>query len=155
MQETVADRMARLKIELPEPSRPGAIYVPFVQTGNLVFITGQLSQWNGERRFIGKLGHEFDVAEGQQAARLCALNVLAQLQVAVNGDLERATRCVRIAGYVNSAPEFFGQSQVVNGASDLFMEVFGDAGRHTRMAVGVAALPYNVAVEVEGVFEVR
>jgi len=155
MQETVAERMARLEIQLPEPSKPGATYVPFIRTGNLVFITGQLSQWNGERRFIGKLGSEFDVAEGQQAARLCALNVLAQLRVAVNGDLGRVTQCVRIAGYVNSTPEFFGQSQVVNGASDLFMEAFGDAGRHTRMAVGVAALPYNVAVEVEGVFEVR
>jgi enamine deaminase RidA (YjgF/YER057c/UK114 family) len=155
MSETIAERMARLKIELPEPSKPGATYVPFIQTGNLVFVTGQLSQWNGERRFIGKLGGEFDVAEGQQAARLCALNVLAQLRVAVNGDLGRVTQCVRVAGYVNSTPEFFGQSQVINGASDLFMEVFGDVGRHTRMAVGVAALPYNVAVEVEGVFEVR
>jgi len=154
MQETIAERLARLKIELPEPSLPGATYVPFVQSGNLVFITGQLSQWNGERRFIGKLGGEFDVAQGQQAARLCALNVLTQLRVAVDGDLGRVTRCVRIAGYVNSTPEFFGQSQVVNGASDLFMEVFEEAGRHTRMAVGVAALPYNVAVEVEGVFEV-
>lgn len=155
MPETIADRLARLKIELPEPSKPGANYVPFIQTGNLVFVTGQLSQWNGERRFIGKLGQEFDVAEGQQAARLCALNVLALLRVAVNGDLGRVTQCVRLSGYVNSTPEFFGQSQVINGASDLFMEVFGDVGRHTRMAVGVAALPYNVAVEVEGVFEVR
>lgn len=155
MPETIAERLARLEIELPEPSKPGATYVPFIQTGNLVFVTGQLSQWNGERRFIGKLGAEFDVAEGQQAARLCALNVLAQLQVAVNGDLGRVVQCVRLSGYVNSAPEFFGQSQVINGASDLFMEVFGDVGRHTRMAVGVAALPYNVAVEVEGVFEVR
>lgn len=154
MPETIADRLARLGIELPEPSKPGATYVPFIQTGNLVFVTGQLSQWNGERRFIGKLGAEFDVAQGQQAARLCALNVLALLRVAVDGDLGRVTRCVRIAGYVNSTPEFFGQSQVVNGASDLFMEVFEDAGRHTRMAVGVAALPYNVAVEVEGIFEV-
>jgi len=154
MPETIAERLARLGIELPEPSKPGATYVPFIQTGNLVFVTGQLSQWNGERRFIGKLGAEFDVAEGQQAARLCALNVLAQLRVAVNGDLGRVTQCVRLSGYVNSTPEFFGQSQVINGASDLFMEVFGDVGRHTRMAVGVAALPYNVAVEVEGVFEV-
>src|SRR5258706_16155460 len=89
MPETIAERLARLEIELPEPSLPGATYVPFVQTGNLVFITGQLSQWNGERRFIGKLGNEFDVAEGQQAARLCALNVLAQLRVGGEGDLGR------------------------------------------------------------------
>jgi len=155
MPETIAERMDRLNIELPEPSKPGATYVPFIRTGSLVFVTGQLSQWNGERRFIGKLGAEFDVAEGQQAARLCALNVLAQLRVAVNGDLGRVAQCVRLSGYVNSTPEFFGQSQVINGASDLFMEVFGDVGRHTRMAVGVAALPYNVAVEVEGIFEIR
>ena len=155
MSEKIEARLKDLGIELPQPTAPLANYVPFTVSGNLVFIAGQISQWNGERRFIGKLGAEFDVAEGQQAARLCALNVLAQLQVAVNGDLGRVTQCVRVAGYVNSTPEFFGQSQVINGASDLFMEVFGDVGRHTRMAVGVAALPYNVAVEVEGVFEVR
>src|SRR3954463_4431054 len=140
MQETVAERMARLKIELPEPSAPGANYVPFVQTGHLVFVTGQLSQWNGERRFIGKLGREFDVEEGRQAARLCALNVIAQLGSALDGDLDRVARCVRIAGFVNSVPDFHGQSQVVNGASDVFVHVFGEAGRHTRLAVGVAAL---------------
>jgi enamine deaminase RidA (YjgF/YER057c/UK114 family) len=110
-----------------------------------------------ERRtlFVGKLGREFDVEDGQRAARLCALNVIAQLRVSVNDDLDRVVRCVRIAGYVNSTPEFHGQSQVVNGASDVFVEIFGERGRHARMAVGVAALPYDVAVEVEGVFEVR
>jgi enamine deaminase RidA (YjgF/YER057c/UK114 family) len=148
-------RLAELGLELPEPAAPGANYVPFVRTGDLVFVTGQLSQWNGERRFVGKLGREFDVEEGQQAARLCALNVIAQLRVAVNDDLDRVVRCVRIAGFVNSTPEFHGQSQVVNGASDVFVEVFGERGRHARMAVGVAALPYDVAVEVEGVFEIR
>lgn len=148
-------RLAELGLELPEPSAPGANYVPFVRTGNLVFVTGQLSQWNGERRFIGKLGREFDVEEGRQAARLCALNVIAQLRAALDGDLARVTRCVRIAGFVNSMPEFHGQSQVMNGASDVFVEVFGDAGRHARMAIGVSALPYDVAVEVEGTFEVK
>ena len=148
-------RLAELGLELPEPSAPGANYVPFVRTGNLVFVTGQLSQWNGERRFIGKLGREFDVEEGRQAARLCALNVIAQLRAALDGDLDRVARCVRIAGFVNSMPEFHGQSQVMNGASDVFVEVFGDAGRHARMAIGVSALPYDVAVEVEGTFEVK
>jgi enamine deaminase RidA (YjgF/YER057c/UK114 family) len=152
---SVDARLAELGLELPEPSAPGANYVPFVQTGHLVFVTGQLSQWNGERRFIGKLGREFDVEEGRQAARLCALNVIAQLGSALDGDLDRVARCVRIAGFVNSMPEFHGQSQVVNGASDVFVEVFGDAGRHARMAIGVSALPYDVAVEVEGTFEVR
>ena len=148
-------RLAELGLELPEPSAPGANYVPFVRTGNLVFVTGQLSQWNGERRFVGKLGREFDVEEGRQAARLCALNVIAQLRLALDGDLDRVARCVRIAGFVNSMPEFHGQSQVMNGASDVFVEVFGDAGRHARMAIGVSALPYDVAVEVEGTFEVK
>jgi enamine deaminase RidA (YjgF/YER057c/UK114 family) len=148
-------RLAELQLELPNPSSPGANYVPFVRTGNLVFITGQLSQWNGERRFIGKLGREFGVEEGQQAARLCALNLIAHLKTAVDGDLDRVVRCVRIAGFVNSTPDFVGHSQVINGASDVFVDVFGDAGRHARMAVGVAALPYDVAVEVEAVFAVR
>jgi enamine deaminase RidA (YjgF/YER057c/UK114 family) len=151
----VDERLRKFSIELPQPSTPGANYVPFVRTGDLVFVTGQLSQWNGERRFVGKVGREFSADEGRQAARLCALNVLAQLRVAVDGDLDRVVRCVRVAGYVNSVPEFVGQSQVMNGASDLFVEVLGEAGRHARMAVGVSALPYDVAVEVEACFEVR
>jgi len=151
----VESRMKALGIELPQPSTPGANYVPFVRVGNLVFLTGQLSQWNGERKFVGKLGREFDVPEGQAAARLCVLNLLAHLRVALAGDLDRVVQTVRVAGYVNSTPEFVGQSQVMNGASDLLGEVLGAAGRHTRMAVGVSALPYDVAVEVEAVFEVK
>ncbi len=151
----IDDRLKELQIELPEPSKPGANYVQFVRSGDLLFLTGQLAQWNGERRFIGKLGREFGVEEGRQAARLCALNLVAHLRTALEGDLDRAVRCVRVAGYVNSVPEFTGQSQVINGASDLFVEIFGEAGRHTRMAVGVSALPYDVAVEVEAVFEIR
>jgi enamine deaminase RidA (YjgF/YER057c/UK114 family) len=150
----IEDRLRDLQIELPQPSKPGANYVQFVRSGNLLFLTGQLSQWNGERRFIGKLGREFGIEEGQQAARLCALNLVAHLRTALDGDLDRAVRCIRVAGYVNSVPEFVGQSQVLNGASDLFVEIFGEAGRHTRMAVGVSALPYDAAVEVEAVFEV-
>ena len=155
MPHRIDDRLKALGIELPVPSAPGANYVPFVRTGNLLFLTGQLAQWNGERRFVGKLGREFGVEEGQQAARLCALNLVAHLRDALDGDLDRVVRCVRIAGYVNSVPDFVAQSQVINGASDLCVEIFQEAGRHTRMAVGVSALPYDVAVEVEGVFEVR
>ena len=151
----VEARLQALELELPQPSTPGANYLPYVRSGDLVFLTGQLSQWNGERRFVGKLGREFGVPEGQQAARLCALNLLAHLRVALSGDLDRVVRVVRLAGYVNSMPDFVGQSQVMNGASDLFIDVLGEAGRHTRMAVGVSALPYDVAVEVEGTFEVR
>lgn len=155
MAGSIDDRLAALGIELPEPSKPGANYVPFIREGDLLFVTGQLSQWNGERRFIGKLGQEFDLEAGQAAARLAALNVVAQLRVALDGDLDRLRRCVRVAVYVNSDGAFHGQSQVANGASDLFLELFGEAGRHTRMAVGVSALPYNVAAEVEGLFSVR
>lgn len=147
-------RLKELGLELPTASTPGANYVPFVRSGALVFLTGQLSQWNGERRFVGKLGREWGVEEGREAARLCALNLIAHLRTAAGGDLDRVRRCVRLAGFVNSTPDFLAQSQVINGASDLFVDVFGDAGRHARMAVGVAALPYDVAVEVEGVFEV-
>jgi enamine deaminase RidA (YjgF/YER057c/UK114 family) len=154
MPSRIEDRLRELQIELPQPSNPGANYVQFVRSGNLLFLTGQLSQWNGERRFIGKLGREYGVEEGQQAARLCALNLVAHLRTALDGDLNRTVRCIRVAGYVNSVPEFVGQSQVINGASDLFVEIFGEAGRHTRMAVGVSALPYDVAVEVEAVFEI-
>ena len=155
MPSLVDEHLRSLCIELPDPSSPGANYVPFVLSGNLLFLTGQLSQWNGERRFIGKLGRDFSVEDGQQAARLCALNLVAQARHALNGDLNRVSRCIRIAGYVNSVPEFSGQSQVIDGASDLFIQVFGESGRHARMAVGVAALPYGVAVEVEAVLEVR
>jgi len=155
MANRIDDRLKQLGIDMPQPSTPGANYVPFVRSGNLIFLTGQLSQWNGERRFVGKLGREFGVEQGQQAARLCALNLVAHLRAALDGDLDRVVRCVRLAGYVNSVPDFTAQSQVMNGASDLFVEVLEDAGRHTRMAVGVSALPYDVAVEVEGVFEVR
>jgi enamine deaminase RidA (YjgF/YER057c/UK114 family) len=151
----IDQRLKDLGIELPEASKPGANYVPCVRTGDLLFMTGQLSQWNGERRFIGKLGREYRIEEGQQAARLCAMNVLAHARAALGGDLDRIVRCVRVAGYVNGVPEFTGQSQVMNGASDLFVQIFGESGRHARMAVGVSALPYDVAVEVEAVFEVR
>jgi enamine deaminase RidA (YjgF/YER057c/UK114 family) len=105
-------------MELPRPSTPGANYVPFVRSGTLLFLTGQLSLWTGERRYIGKLGGVFGVDDGQRAARLCVLNLIAHLRVALEGDLDRVRRCVRVAGFVNSTPDFVEQSQVVNGASD-------------------------------------
>ena len=151
----VESRLKELSLELPTPSTPGANYVPFVRSGSLVFLTGQLSQWNGERRYVGKLGREYGVEDGQKAARLCALNLVAHLRTAVEGDLDRVRRWVRVAGFVNSTPDFTAQSQVINGASNLFVQIFGDAGRHSRMAVGVSVLPYDVAVEVEAVVEVR
>jgi enamine deaminase RidA (YjgF/YER057c/UK114 family) len=143
------------KIELPQASIPAANYVPTVRSGNLLFISGQVSQWNGERRFIGKLGREISLEEGQQAARLCALNIVAHVRAALGGDLDRVVRVVRLGGFVNSAEDFLQQPLVVNGASDLMVEIFGENGRHARTAVGVNALPGGVAVEVEAVVEVR
>lgn len=122
MSQDIEARLEALGIELPEPSEPGANYVPFLTSGNLLFLTGQLCHWNGERLFVGKLGAEFDVAQGQEAARICALNLVAQLRAALAGDLGRVVRTLRLAGYVNSTPEFHGQSQFMNGASDLYRE---------------------------------
>ncbi|APV48967.1 hypothetical protein BWI17_04285 [Betaproteobacteria bacterium GR16-43] len=149
----IDDRLKEKGIELPNASAPAANYVPFVVVGNLVYVSGQVSQWNGERRFIGKLGDGLELIDGQRAARMCALNLVAHVRNAAGGDLDRVVRVVRLTGYVNSVPDFVNQPQVVNGASDVMVEIFGDAGRHARSAVGVASLPSGVAVEVEGIFE--
>ena len=146
-------KLKQLGIELPVLAAPIANYVPFTVSGNLVFIAGQISQWNGERRFVGKLGAAISIADGQQAARLCALNIIAHLQVAAGGDLDRVRRCLRLGGFVNCTPDFTDMPQVINGASDLMVEVFGDPGRHARAAVGTSSLPGGVAVEVEATFE--
>ena len=146
-------RLAQLGIKLPEPTPAWANYLSCVTTGNLVFVSGQLSQLGGEK-YQGKLGTELTVEDGYRAARICAINLLSHLKVACGGDLDRVVRCVEVGGFVNSAPQFYDQPKVLNGASDLLFEVFGDAGRHTRFAVGVAAIPFNFAVEVKAVFEV-
>ena len=146
-------RLKQLKLELPDAAAPLANYVPSVRAGNLLFVSGQVCQWNGERRYLGKLGASISLEDGQSAARLCGLNILAQARAAI-GDLDGIRRCVRINGFVNSAPDFVQQPQVINGCSDLFVEVLGDAGRHSRVAVGVASLPSGVAVEVDAVFEI-
>ncbi|MBV8494770.1 MAG: RidA family protein [Alphaproteobacteria bacterium] len=146
-------RLRELGIELPRPAAPVANYVPFTVSGNLVFIAGQICQWNGERRFVGKLGAGISIADGQQGARLCALNILAHLRVAAGGDLDRVRRCLRLGGFVNCTPDFTDMPQIVNGASDLMVEIFGEAGKHARAAVGNNSLPGGVAVEVEATFE--
>jgi enamine deaminase RidA (YjgF/YER057c/UK114 family) len=151
----IDQRLAELKIELPNAAAPMANYVPAVRTGNLLFVSGQVCQWNGERRFTGKLGAEISLEEGKQAARLCALNLIAQTKRFLEGDLDRVVRVVRMGGFVNAVPGFTEQPQVVNGASDLMVEVFGDAGRHARAAVGVGSLPGGAAVEVDAVFEIK
>jgi len=147
-------RLNELGIELPQPQAPWANYVPFTISGNLVFISGQICQWNGEHRFVGKLGAAISIADGQAAAKLCALNILSQLRVACGGDLDRVRRVLRLGGFVNCTPEFTDMPQVINGASDLMVAVFGDSGRHARAAVGMSGLPGGLAVEVEAIFEI-
>lgn len=154
MAGTIDARLAKLGITLPPSNKPAGNYVPFTISGNLVFISGQIPMTEGKPSHQGKLGAGFSLENGAAAARVCALAVIAQLKEAVGGDLDRVSRCVRVGGFVNSAPDFTDQPKVVNGASDLIVEIFGDAGRHARAAVGVAQLPAGVSVEVEAIFEI-
>jgi len=147
-------RLAALKIELPNPAAPAANYVPTVIAGNLLFVAGQITIFNGEVRYLGKLGAGLDVETGKQAARLCGLNIISQARAALGGSLDRIKRCVKLGGFVNCTPDFIDHPQVVNGASDLMVEVFGDAGKHARFAVGAVSLPRGVAVEVDAIFEI-
>jgi len=154
MSGQIEARLAQLGIELPEPTVPMANYVPFTVAGNLVFVAGQISQWNGQPRHVGKLGAGIGLEEGRDAARLCALNILTHLRTACGCDLDRVRRVVQLRGFVNCTPDFTDMPRVVNGASDLMVEIFGDLGRHARAAVGVNSLPAGVAVEVEAIFEI-
>jgi enamine deaminase RidA (YjgF/YER057c/UK114 family) len=148
-------RLAELGLSIPIAPTPAANYIPWVRTGNLVYIAGQVPIKNGEFRWVGKVGRDWTLEQGKEAAREVALNVLSQLKTALDGDLDRVVRAVKLNGFVNSTPDFILQPAVINGASELMIEVFGDAGRHARSAVGVAQLPFGVAVEIDGVFEVR
>jgi enamine deaminase RidA (YjgF/YER057c/UK114 family) len=147
-------RLAELGIEVPEAAAPVANYVGYVVTGNLVFVSGQVPIKGGQFQYQGKVGAEISVEDAQAAARLCAINIISQLKAACGGDLDRVKRIVKLGGFVNSIPEFTDQPKVINGASDLMVEVFGDAGRHARAAVSAGALPLNVAVEVDAVAEI-
>jgi enamine deaminase RidA (YjgF/YER057c/UK114 family) len=153
MVSEIDSRLAKLGITLPTPGAPQASYVPTVQTGNLVFVSGQVPTTPEGVQFVGKLGREFSIEEGQQAARICAINILANLKVAL-GDLGRVNRIVKLVGFVNAVPDFTDAHKVINGASDLLIEVLGDKGKHARSAIGMGTLPLGVAVEVEVVAEV-
>jgi enamine deaminase RidA (YjgF/YER057c/UK114 family) len=153
MAGTVESRLKELKIELPQASAPVANYVPCVQAGNILFVSGQVTYWDGQLQYKGKVGKEITVEDGQKAARLCALNILAQAK-AFLGSLDRVKRVCMVQGFVNAIPDFVDHPKVVNGASDLFVELFGEAGKHARFAVGAGSLPANVAVEVAAVLEV-
>jgi enamine deaminase RidA (YjgF/YER057c/UK114 family) len=150
----IDDRLAALGLVLPEPPLPVATYVPYTIHSGLVTISGQLPLQAGKIVAIGKLGAEIDVDTGRLAARLCFINLLAQLRAACDGDLDRVTGILRLGGFIASAPDFTQQAAVMNGASDLAVEVFGDVGRHARSTIGVAALPLGAAVEVEGLFAI-
>ena len=147
-------RLAELGISLPEPVAPVANYVPFVQTGSLVFISGQVSI-GPDGLVAGTLGADMDIAAGQAAARLCGINLLAQLKAACGGELERVTRVVKLGGFVAATPDFTDIPKVINGCSDLMVDALGEAGRHARSAVSCPVLPLGAAVEVDGVFEIR
>jgi enamine deaminase RidA (YjgF/YER057c/UK114 family) len=154
MAGTVEKKLADLGIILPEPTAPVANYVGFVRTGNFLVVSGQLCfDLEGKLVAHGKLGDSVSIDDGQKAARACAVNLLAQLKLAL-GDLDKVTRVVRLGGFINSAPTFLDGPKVMNGASDLMVTAFGEKGRHARTTIGVAVLPMDSAVEVEGAFEV-
>lgn len=148
-------RLAELGIRFSTPATPAGNYVPWVANGEWVHLAGQVPVENGVRKFVGKVGRELGIEDGQKAAELCAVNLLMRLKDACGGDLDRVARCVKLVGFVNAVEDFTDHPAVINGASDLMVRVFGDAGRHARSAVGVASLPFGVATEVEAVFLIR
>ena len=155
MSGTINARLKELGITLPPPAKPAANYVPTVRTGNLIYVAGQVPMIGGEFHYQGKVGRDFSVEEGQACARIVALNIIAQLNAALDGNLDRVKRAVKLNGFVNCTPDFGQQPHVINGASELMIEVFGERGRHARSAVGTPGLPFGVAVEIDGVFEVE
>jgi enamine deaminase RidA (YjgF/YER057c/UK114 family) len=150
----VEARLKELEITLPTPPAAVASYVPFVVVDNLVFVSGQITIANGGLHYVGRLGAEISLEDGKAAARLCAINVIAQVKAACGGDLDRVKRCVKVTVFVNAIDDFGQHPEVANGASDLFVQVFGHAGKHARAAVGAGSLPRGVACEVEAVFEI-
>lgn len=150
---SIDQRLADLGLKLPEAPQPVANYVPFLLTGDLLFISGQIAKDASGRVHTGTLGADVSIEEGQEAARHCALNLLAQAKAAL-GDLRRVTQILRLTGFVASTPDFTDQPKIINGASDLLVAVLGDAGRHTRSAVGVASLPLNASVEIDAIFKI-
>ncbi|HEX4295781.1 MAG TPA: RidA family protein [Rhizomicrobium sp.] len=150
----IETRLKELGIELPTPPAPVASYVPYVVSGNLVYVSGQVTIDNGQLKYVGKVGADISLDDGKAAARLCAINVLAQVKAACGGDLERVQRCVRVGVFVNATSDFTQHPEVANGASDLFVAVLDNAGRHARAAVGAGSLPRGVACEVEAIFEI-
>ena len=155
MNNDVDSKLEELIIQLDEASSPAGSYVPFVISNNLVFISGQLPFINGKLTIKGKVGDSVSLDEGIKMAEACAKALLSQLKSACGGNLNKVKRVVKLGGFVASTPDFIDQPKVINGASDLFVKIFGDKGKHSRFAVGTASLPLNVPVEIEGVFEIE
>jgi enamine deaminase RidA (YjgF/YER057c/UK114 family) len=153
MSGRIEDRLKELKIELPKPAAPAANYVPYTISGRLLFVAGQIPVLNGQIKYVGTVGQDLSIEDGQAAARLCALNLIAQAKAACGGNLDKVGRVLKLVGFVQCTTGFKDQPKVVNGASDLMVQVFGDLGRHARVAVGTNALPLGVAAEIEGTFE--
>ncbi|MBN8952147.1 MULTISPECIES: RidA family protein [unclassified Rhizobium] len=154
MSDAIEGRLKELGIVLPQAAAPAANYVPYVISGNLLYLSGQLPMENGKIAVTGHLGKNVDVAGGQRAAELCAINILAQAKAALGGDLGRIKRLIKLNGFVASTPDFVEQHLVINGASNLLANVLGEAGKHARAAVGMAALPLNAAVEIDAILEI-
>ena len=152
---SILEKLKSLKIELPEAPAPVGSYVAYKRSGNLLFISGQISIEKNGNLIKGKVGSDIDLKKGQLAARTCCINIIAQLKKACNGNLDNVKSCIQLAGYVNSADNFIDQPKVINGASDLIASVFGDSGMHTRAAVSTNSLPLGVSVEVDAIFELN
>lgn len=151
---TVEQRLGDVGLTIPEPPKGAGNYVPYVVAGDLVFVSGQIPLIEGETVCSGQLGRDADMKRGVKAARACALNLLSHLKAACDGDLSRVVRVVRLGGFVSATPEFEQHPAVIDGASELMIEAFGEAGRHARAAVGVASLPRGVSVEIDGIFQI-
>ncbi len=152
---SLQEKLQELGYELPKAAAPAANYVPYVISGNTVFVAGQIPFLNGEQMHLGRLGEDLSIEQGIEAAKACALNILAQANAAVDGDWIRVKRCVKLGGFVNCTPDFNDHPKVINGASDLIVAAMGDAGKHARFAVGAPSLPLSVAVEIDAVFEIE
>ncbi|CUK07634.1 putative endoribonuclease L-PSP [Ruegeria denitrificans] len=150
---SIAAKLESLGVNLPDAPAPAANYVPFVRVGNIVYVSGQISK--DDDLITGKLGDDMEIEAGAAAAKVCAINLLAQVKAACGGDIDKLVKVIKLTGFVNSTADFTAQPQVINGASDFLVEALGEAGRHSRSAVSAAALPLGVAVEIEGIFEVQ
>ena len=151
---SITERLAELGVTLPDAPAPAANYVPYVKVGSIVHVSGQISA-GSDGMILGKLGESMEIEAGAAAARQCAISLLAQVKAACDGDIERLVRVIKLTGFVNSTQAFTDQPKVINGASDFLVEALGEAGRHARSAVSAASLPFGVAVEIEGIFEIR